>query len=285
MQRNPSGKKAFPNDYANSVALLADFRVSLDANGNLQYAGANEAGLGTLPAGTTATDQWGTVELWNSDGTRFMIANAAIANNADVYAAAGGKVAPTGFIKIGKNVGGAATADGDQIEVIPDQGLGANFNSVAVAASTALTNTTAETVFSNGTVTFPANSLKAGDVIRVRAQAIATATNSTDTLNLKLYIGATLIAQTGALDVVNNDIGMFDVELVIRTAGATGTFVAEGFAYIGTPGTANFKPVFLGSTTIDTTAAQAITLSGTWSVANAGDSCRLDVMNVSKRAA
>lgn len=153
------------------------------------------------------------------------------------------------------------------------------------AASSLITNTTAETTFSNGTVTIPKNSLTAGDVIRIRAQGIAPATNSTDTLNIKLKVGTTVIAQTGALDVANNDIFLIDANIVIRTVGATGTLVAYGTVSIGTPGTATVKTFNLASTTIDTTVDQTLTVTATWSVANAGDTVQMDSLLVEKVSA
>lgn len=151
----------------------------------------------------------------------------------------------------------------------------------AVVASTAVTNTTVETAFDQS-VTLAANALRAGDVIRIIAQGIATATNSTDTLTVKLYIGGTVIVATAALDVANNDLFTVSCDLVVRTDGAGGTIVAFGSSFIGTPGTASSKPYALASTAIDTTAAQLIKATATWSVANAGDSCRLDVLNVER---
>lgn len=278
MQYNDSGFRAWPNDFANSTSLEAERRVVLDSSGNLAYAGATQLGLGTLEVRTEATDTTGTVRLWNVAGTRFMTAAGAISNNADVFAAANGKVAATGTIRIGRNVGGAATADGDQIEVLPD--AAAAELSVAVAASAAVTNTTTETAFDNGSYTIPANGVKAGDVIRIRAQAIATATNSTDTLTVKLKIGSTVIATSGAVDVANNDIAYFDVDLVVRTVGASGTIVAAGVVGLGVEGTVTAKPLKLASTAIDTTAAMTLSVTATWSVANAGNSCRLDVLNI-----
>jgi hypothetical protein len=149
------------------------------------------------------------------------------------------------------------------------------------AASTAVANTTTETAFDQN-VTIPASALRAGDVIHIVHQGIATATNSTDTLKSKLYIGATNIADTGAIDVANNDIFVIDAYVQIRTVGASGTLVAWGTTNIGTSGTATTKAFYLASTAIDTTASQLITAKATWSVANAGDSCRQDVMIVQK---
>lgn len=152
----------------------------------------------------------------------------------------------------------------------------------AIAASTAIANTTTETLCDKN-FQIPANTLRAGDVLRVRAQGIATLTNSTDTLAAKLYLGGllgTLICTCPALDVANNDIFYIDAEIVIRTDGATGTLVATGTVQIGPQASATVKAFSLPSTVIDTTAAQTVGVSLTWSVANAGDSARLDVLDV-----
>jgi hypothetical protein len=95
------------------------------------------------------------------------------------------------------------------------------------AASTAVTNTTAETAFDTS-YSIPPNVLQAGDVIRVRFQGIATATNATDTLLIRLRIGGltgTVVLLGTATDVANNDIFEGEATLVVRTAGAAGTIV------------------------------------------------------------
>jgi len=152
-----------------------------------------------------------------------------------------------------------------------------------VAAGTALTASSTETAL--GAFTIPANVLKVGDKLRIRYQGIATATNSTDTLAVKLYIGGlsgTALISHAATDVANNDVFSGEYELTVRTIGASGTIVGCG-TYKSVPaaeGTATYKDDILASTAIDTTAAQDITVSGTWSTTNAGNSCRLDVLSV-----
>lgn len=192
----------------------------------------------------------------------------------------GGNTVPFGFV-----VGGASGRLDDsgsttcRVLHAPE---GSDLAYSAAAASTAVTTTTTETLFSKS-LTIPANTLQPGDVIRVRAQAIATATNSTDTLTLKLYVGGltgTAVANTGAVDVANSDIGYFDFDVVIRTIGASGTLVAAGVLGLGASGTITAKAAFLASTTIDTTAAQVVGVGATWSTNNAGNSCRLDVLDV-----
>lgn len=148
-----------------------------------------------------------------------------------------------------------------------------------VAASTAVVNTVTETSFGK-TFSIPANFLQVGDRIHIKAQGIATATHSTDTLQIKVYIGATVLAATAVLDVANSDIFVVDVTLVIRTNGASGTLIAEGFANIGPPASATVKSVSLGSTAIDTTTAQVVDVKATWSVADPGNSVRLDALSI-----
>lgn len=162
-------------------------------------------------------------------------------------------------------------------------------DSVQVAASGAVTNTTTETPFDKQ-YTIPASRLAVGSVIKVRFQGIATATNATDTLAIKAYLGATNAAPPvggitlltlAARDVANGDIFVGEVVGVVRTIGATGTFVAlsEAPANVNVAGTATNQGN-VASSTINTTVDNIVLVSATWSVANAGNSCRLDVLTV-----
>jgi hypothetical protein len=152
------------------------------------------------------------------------------------------------------------------------------------AASTAISNTTAQTLFDTQ-YSIPANSLRAGQRIKIKYQGIATATNSTDTLAIGLYIGGlsgiALLAHA-ATDVANNNVFSGEYELIVRTVGASGTIVGcgTGKSVPAAEGTATYKDDILASTAIDTTAAQVIGVAATWSVANAGNSVRLDVLSV-----
>lgn len=150
------------------------------------------------------------------------------------------------------------------------------------APSAAVTNTVVETLFDKN-YTFPANFFQVGDIIKIRAQVIATATNGTDTLLLKFYLGGLTgiaIVSTGAVDVANNDIGYMDITIEIRTIGAAGTLTATGTVSLGASGTATAKVFFLGSTAIDTTTSKVAGVGATWSVANAGNSARLDILTI-----
>lgn len=152
------------------------------------------------------------------------------------------------------------------------------------AASSAISNTVTETAFSTS-YTLPANRLRNGAVLKIRYQGIATATNSTDTLAIKLYIGGlagTLLHSHTATDVANNDVFSGEYELIFRTIGATGTMVGCGTckSIPAAESTATYKDDILASTAIDTTATQAIAVSAQWSVASASNSCRLDFIRI-----
>jgi hypothetical protein len=116
-------------------------------------------------------------------------------------------------------------------------------------------------------------------VIRVRAQVIATATNSTDTLTLKLLIGTTTVASTGAVDVANNDIGYFDA-LTIRSDTAAAPWSHPAPRDSARP--ARRPPSRSTSRAARSTRPPpaGVKVSATWSVANAGNSCRLDQLVV-----
>lgn len=253
------------------------------SSGYLAVAGAHDRELGTtkqriLVAGVGAVD-YGAVVLANSYGVRKCIANGVIAQYGLVYRAAAGKVSAT---TVGKPYGIAMTAsgtDGDEIEVLTVADSVSEMVYRAVAASAAHTNTTDAADFDKS-YTFPANTFAAGDIIRILAQAVATATNGSDTLTLLLTLGGTTIATTGAVDVANGDIGYFQADIVIRTIGANGTMVAAGVQALGVPGTVTAKPFFLASAAVDTTGTLKVAVNADWGAANAGNSARLDVLNV-----
>jgi len=152
----------------------------------------------------------------------------------------------------------------------------------AEAASTAVSNTTTETLFDNY-LTIPANTLEKNSLIQIRYQGIATTTNSSDTLAVKLYIGGlagTALISEAATDVADSNVFTGEYELIIRTIGSSGTMVGVG-SYKSIPaaeGTMTIKDDILASTTVDTTADQKVSVSATWSAASANDSVRLDFL-------
>ena len=151
------------------------------------------------------------------------------------------------------------------------------------AASTALTNTSTETVLD--TYTLPANMLAPGRRLNIRYKGIATATNSTDTLTVKVYIGGTsgtALLTSSSTDAADNDISGGEVDVHCRTDGASGTLVASGtFTKVeAASGTATRVDTLVASTAVDTTVTQQICVSYKWSVASTSNSCRNDLFSV-----
>ena len=105
--------------FKSSGALAKHLRVRLDGSIQLALcAAASTDGLGTVRDDVFAVDIPTTVILENKQGTMIYVANAAITAGVEVFAAAGGKIAPAGTVSLGEALE-AATADGDEIEVYP----------------------------------------------------------------------------------------------------------------------------------------------------------------------
>ena len=154
-----------------------------------------------------------------------------------------------------------------------------------VAASAAQTSTTTEALFDTGQYSIPANTLVAGTVIEVFWQGIATATTNTDTLTVKLYIGGlsgTVLATGTATDVANNVVFTGQAKIIIRTAGASGTFVATSWHNKTPAASLTAAPVqeIVASTAINTQTAQVVGVGADWSTSDVNNSCRLDMFLV-----
>lgn len=153
------------------------------------------------------------------------------------------------------------------------------------AAGSTVTNTTTETDFSK-TATIPANTLKVGDVVTVRGAQTVPNTNSTDTLAIKTYFGANtagtalLAANTGAVDVADNDVGYQEYHIEIRSVGATGSAYPIGFHVLDSTTTVFTKLVGTLISNIDTTKNIVVKQSATWSVANAGNNVTQQTLQV-----
>ena len=148
-----------------------------------------------------------------------------------------------------------------------------------LAAGTALTNTTSETVLAS--TELAANALQVGQVYNLKAAVRATATNSTDTLTVRVRVGPTTLtgtvcASSGAVDVANNDVVIVDLQFVVRSVGASSVVIVSGSCSApGAEGTATQRVAF-ESLSISSLVAQKVELTGAWSAASASDSCQAE---------
>lgn len=158
-----------------------------------------------------------------------------------------------------------------------DSDMSARSLSVITAASSAITNTATETAFST-TFSIPANRLRVGSVLSLRARASVSSGNSTDTLTLRARLTNAAGAVLGAglaFDVTNGggDVGDINLQMVVRTLGAAGTMMSVGTIGLLTAVQATGSA---GAVTIDTTAAITLVITAQWSVASASNSVTMD---------
>lgn len=132
--------------FAASGALGQFLRVYV-TSGQIALAGATTAMVGTLERPAFAAADIVPVRVRNAEGTRIMIASEAITAGNYVYAAASGKVAADGSIAEGIALT-AATADGDQIEVLVTGAGGGGGSGLIAAAQQALSGAGAVDVVS-----------------------------------------------------------------------------------------------------------------------------------------
>lgn len=167
--------------------------------------------------------------------------------------------------------------------------LGIQHRHIVASATDTVTNTTTETAFSK-TISFPAQSLRVGDLIKGFACVKATSTNSTDTLACKVYLGPSSDPKTGillvdntALDVANDDVIKLEFEACVDAIGAGSTFEVSGGGISYKQGaTAVSKTQALGSA-VDAQASSfgdlVIAVTATWSAASTSDIARLDALH------
>jgi len=159
-----------------------------------------------------------------------------------------------------------------------------------IADGASLTNSTTETIL--GSYTIPANFFGSGKALAVRWAGNCPATNSTDTLTIRCRLGRstltggvvasdTALFASAAVDAANNDIFGGQLQVIARGAAASSVaMIATGW---GSNVGASPAPITVASaaaSAVDTTLAQVLSITGTWSVANAGNSCRLIALDI-----
>lgn len=124
--------------------------------------------------------------------------------------------------------------------------------------------------------TFPANFLQVGDLVHIVGNVLVpTATNATNTLTVKLMLGAVELATTPALDASANDVAHFDIWLHVRAIGASGSVLAVGAVGFGPEATGTMKPSYAAPATLNTTVANLLDLTLTASAAHADNKAQV----------
>lgn len=139
-------------------------------------------------------------------------------------------------------------------------------------ATQTIANTTTETTLFGtglGTLTIPANYLKAGKDIRVRLRGFYSA-NSNPTLNIKFKLGGTTLCSSGATTMSNNTDKYFIVDVVLTcyTNGASGTVFPQGSFEKQGAAAEVIGMVATSAVTIDTTVTNTLDVTAEWSAAS-----------------
>lgn len=275
-----SGLRAFPVDPTVTLPLVAYTRVKQGANG-LLVAGPFDGEIGILEDDVLLTGDFGTVRLPNVGGTRKVICASTCSagdrlfpttlGQFDTFAAgglgtAGAAIGPATMVAIE-----ACPAAGALVEALPFPSSGTGLLFVATTDGLGTASSTAENAFTINQVTLPANDLRVGDVLKIRGRVVVTNQNSTDTIAIKLYLGAVVLASIAAFDPATNDEILIAGEFTITAIGASGKVQGSALFTAGAPGTATAREAALQSTTIDTTAVALVKATATWSASSAND--------------
>lgn len=141
-----------------------------------------------------------------------------------------------------------------------------------VADSTAIYNTISDTAFSVTHAYSPNKLGFVGRVIKIKAWGFYSSTGSPN-ITLKVKFGSTTLLNFGPITapwVSSSRRWSIDATITVRAIGASGSVQCEGEARIPTANDneTHSRPVANSTTTIDTTAAQTLTISATHSISN-----------------
>lgn len=145
-------------------------------------------------------------------------------------------------------------------------------------------------------LTIPANFLQVGSAIRLTAFGLFS-TTVTPTLLLGFYYGTTTgvsgvalaaSAATATGSGVTNVPWRMEYTGIVRTVGASGTIMGQGFLHLGTTvalvNTSPLPVIALATVTIDTTVAKVITAGAQWGTNNAANTITCHGMFVESMA-
>lgn len=274
-----------------SGAINPYLRVTLSTSLlTVSTSGPNDSDVGITEGNSLVANDLISVRLATASGSR-KVQVASICNPNDIlYATTGGQVDTLGANGIGTAGGAIGKAlfraleqcftAGGVIEVLPLVAGSSGATGLLFAATadspTAGTSSASEVFFSQNIYTIPANTLKLGDVLKIKARFIKSAVNSTNTQAFKVYIGTVALSAFAAVAAPTAaDEAYQDLYAVVTALGASGKIQGAGTVTDGTPGTATTKSVSLSSTTLDTTSAAVVRASVTMSVSNAGNAAIL----------
>ncbi len=132
-----------------------------------------------------------------------------------------------------------------------------------------------------GSLTLAANYLSTGRTLVIDLAGFISETG-TPTLNIQLKLGATVIVSSGAATLpasLSNSMLRVHLELTVRTTGATGTVIAQGYAIAGTT---IIPLVATAAATVNTTGTLALDVTATWGAADPANTLTITNARVRK---
>lgn len=284
MSQDNRGLRSFAQDTLNAPTLPigAYLRVRQEpTTGGVTLAGPDDDTIGITDEPTLLAGDFVEVAMTTFPGTRKVVCASTCnpgdhlfpTTNGQVDTSAGGglgtngsAIGPCAFIALES----CATAGG-VVEALPwTEVLGTGLVFSQIADSATLTATATETDYGVD-CTVPANDLRVGDVISIRARVVQIAENASDTLAIKLYLGSVTLVSMAAAALTANQETLIAGEFIVTAIGSTGKVQGSALTVQGTVGTATAREASLASTTIDTTGANKIKVTGTYSSNNAGN--------------
>lgn len=254
---------------------------------SLQAAPAHSVAIQPVPSFSVAS----VLTVQESDGTNSqscsvlqvdLAAGLAITNNEPVATITRTADTATPLANSGSGSAGTGNPAANNDHVHPQGGSRLLYADGSVPGGNTISNTTTETAFTS-TFTIPANSLVAGQAIRMRWFGLYGTALVAPSLTAKLKFGSTVVLTTGAITTIgslSNQGWSCDALLIVTGIGAGGAIEAQGYAEFATAATTSLSINLTNASavSIDTTVSQAVTVTMTWSLASASDSITMRQM-------
>jgi hypothetical protein len=299
---------AVPMQGPSGLATGPTFSFSGDPNTGMYSAGADSLGFsagGTVRLTVNTTDVTVSVPVLVSGGSVSAPGHSFSADpntgmfsvSADILGFATGgaervRIGSSGEIGLGgANYGtegqiltshgaGAAPTWGDA----PEGGGSLVYSNTTVPAGNTVANTVTETAFTSS-YDIPANALVAGSVIRVQLRGNYGTDAVAPTIRIRVKLDSTTIIDTTATTLASAITGRgweADIQAVARTVGATGTVNAQALLEFSTAATTGLlvNVPNTGTSSVDTTTAQTVTVTVEWGTADADNTITLQQMAV-----
>jgi predicted RecA/RadA family phage recombinase len=217
---------------------------------------------------------------WQRDSRLFLNATSPVGQNSFLYiggTSSGAQILLAGSTPVPSADGQITNVSGQKSLVAHVAGVAQYLQGVVFSQTATVTvaNSVAETTLTGsgvGTLTLPANFFVAGKSVRLTAWGYHSSV-STPTINVRFKLGSTTIVSTGAVNSGNgtNNGWLVDVVLTCRTTGGSGTVIAQGIFTENHALGGRHDMESTGTTTINTTTSQAITLTAQWGTASASN--------------